>query len=139
MHHLIFRSLLRTTPDRPKSLKDHWEKTAGKVIIGLGNYVRQNTNSHIEYAGTPDELPLTWVEEGSSRDRMRRIARTLIQQDFIAGKTYYLDTDLVTLLATAWAHDKEWAAKDRLRTTTLQWKLENAIKLHLSKSCSDSL
>lgn len=133
MYQLVLKSLLRSTPAHPKSLKDYWMKTAGKIIVGLGCEVRQDIEGFTQFKHTPDELLIGWVEKGKPRARMISIANILLQQDLDAGKTYQLDMDLASLLDTAWVFDQEWAKESRLNTAPIEWMMKNSIKPSFSR------
>ena len=133
MYQLVLKSLLRSTPAHPKSLKDYWMKTAGKIIVGLGYGVHRDTKGFPQFKHTPNELLAGWVEMGEPRARMIRVANILLQQDLDAGKIYQLDMDLASLLDTAWGFDQEWTRESRLNSAPIEWMMENNIKSSFSR------
>ena len=133
MQEFVFCSLLNNTPEHPKSLSEHWNKTAGKIVAGIES---DNSLPAEKAAEDPDSVhfmldnPFQWFRTDLMRQRSKEMA-SLLARDMQAMLRFQPRHDFLDLFATALEMDQEWNSGDVLKKRSGDWILRHAIKVEI--------
>ncbi|MCJ1398705.1 hypothetical protein MMC11_001906 [Xylographa trunciseda] len=130
MQELVLRSLLRNTPEHPRTTTERFIKAAGKVIVGID--IDLSTNSE---ESDPRWKALQVLSQfsspGDDRKRSLRLAKDLLARDLGAIRHYRFVGTFTALLVEASALDRRWHKEERSQESTL-WKVQHAVQVGVS-------
>ena len=130
MQQLVLRSLLRNTPEHPKTTTQRFIKAAGKVIAGID--IDLNTNS---VESSPDwkimQLLSHFSTPGDNRNRSLKLAKHVLARDLDATRHYHLVGSFADLFAEALARDKSWN-DNGIQDKPILWKVQHAVDVRVS-------
>ncbi|MCJ1287846.1 hypothetical protein MMC26_007198 [Xylographa opegraphella] len=125
MQKLVLHSLVRNTPEHPRTATERLFKTAGKVIVGID--IRSSPNSEKSDPGWRiKELLSQYSFTGEDRERSLSLAKQMIARDLGAMRRYKLAGNFIDLFAEALVLDRSWHNQDILQKPTT-WKIQHAI------------
>jgi len=130
MQERVLESLLRNTPEHPRTATERFIKAAGKIIVGIG----------IDLSTSPEESDPRWetmqlvsqfASPGDDRTRSLQLAKSLLARDLDAARHYKLDGNFIDLLVDAAALDRSWHEEAKGQESTL-WKVQHAVRVGVS-------
>lgn len=132
MEQIVTRSLLRNTPEHPKTNLRRWLKTAGKAIVGIDFGVEKwELKSMTHPTGWEIMAMLSeWAATGDERERAIRLARKVVKRDLNAWRRYVPRFTLVPMLKSALYRDSQWEEQGK-RDAPVLWKVKNSIRVQI--------
>ncbi|MCJ1376483.1 hypothetical protein MMC20_007726 [Loxospora ochrophaea] len=127
MQRLVFTTLVRNTPEKPKTKTLKWYKTAGKVIIGIGLQA-DGRREALSGKNLWDQLG-TWSETGNTRSESLITASGLLALELEASITFRPKLDFLELFEEALTMDRIWTKENTLMEKHVKWMVSNAVRI----------
>ena len=125
MQELVLRSLLRNTPEHPRTTTQRFLRTAGKVVVGID--IRLSASSEeSDPRWKTMQLLSQFSPTGKDRERSRSLAKRIMARDLDATRHYKLAGNFTDLFAEALALDRSWHHEE-IEEKPMMWKIEHAL------------
>jgi hypothetical protein len=136
MQVLVFKSLIRNTPDRPDTDNQWWMKQAGKVIVGPGfghpgqDHYHELSNRMKTVGSISQWLPNT---DSDLRQAGLKLCKQLLTEDLTAVGRYDYAGNFLEDFALAMQIDEQWKSKEWRKSCgadydDTMWKVHSVIK-----------
>jgi hypothetical protein len=126
----VLHSLTCNTPEDPKTFDEIWQRSAGKVLVGVDFAAKEGTDPLPSEDAIMRQLT-PWSQTGDRRRRLRRLAYRVLRRDLDASMHYRLAEDFVDLFLRAVAADRVWVREQRLVNEPTSQKLRDAIGVRI--------
>lgn len=132
MHQIVTQSLLRNTPEHPKSNLQRWMKTAGKSIVGIDLGLEKKVPKPLWHPTVREiiETLSKYSPRGDERKRAIRLAKKVVERDVNAWRRYVPRFTLLPMLKSALWRDSQWE-EERKRDAEGLWKVEKSIRVQI--------